>query len=71
MRRNLEHAFVAPAEFGLYIVRHSDPPSTLSLDEILDETPLSESGLQIDYFSISGDHHRKMVGNGDVTLFEV
>ena len=30
----------------IYLVRHSDPPSTLNLDEILDETPLSPSGQQ-------------------------
>ena len=34
------------AQEAIYIVRHSDPPSTLNLDEILDETPLSESGQQ-------------------------
>ena len=34
------------AQDVVYIVRHSDPPSTLNLDEILDETPLSESGQQ-------------------------
>ncbi|TIL97246.1 MAG: histidine phosphatase family protein [Mesorhizobium sp.] len=34
------------AQDVIYIVRHSDPPSTLNLDEILDETPLSESGQQ-------------------------
>ena len=34
------------AQEVIYIVRHSDPPSTLNLDEILDETPLSESGQQ-------------------------
>jgi broad specificity phosphatase PhoE len=34
------------AQEVIYIVRHSDPPSTLSFDEILDETPLSESGQQ-------------------------
>ena len=42
--------FVLPhsvnAQEVIYIVRHSDPPSTLNLDEILDETPLSESGQQ-------------------------
>src|SRR5262245_44082889 len=36
----------AAAQEVIYIVRHSDPPSTLNLDEILDETPLSESGQQ-------------------------
>ena len=36
----------ANAQEAIYIVRHSDPPSTLNLDEILDETPLSESGQQ-------------------------
>ena len=34
------------AQEAIYIVRHSDPPSTLNLDEIRDETPLSESGQQ-------------------------
>ena len=34
------------AQQAIYIVRHTDPPSTLNLDEILDETPLSESGQQ-------------------------
>ena len=34
------------AQEAIYLVRHSDPPSTLNLDEILDETPLSESGQQ-------------------------
>ncbi|WP_457299734.1 SixA phosphatase family protein [Phyllobacterium sp. P5_D12] len=33
------------AQEVIYIVRHSDPPSTLNLDEILDETP-PESGQQ-------------------------
>ena len=32
------------AQEVIFVVRHSDPPSTLNLDEILDETPLSESG---------------------------
>ena len=32
------------AQEVIYLVRHSDPPSTLNLDEILDKTPLSESG---------------------------
>jgi broad specificity phosphatase PhoE len=34
------------AQEAIYIVRHSDPPSTLNLDEIRDDTPLSESGQQ-------------------------
>ena len=34
------------AQEVIYIVRHSDPPSTLNFDEILDETPLSEFGQQ-------------------------
>lgn len=34
------------AQEAVFVVRHSDPPSTLSFDEILDETPLSESGQQ-------------------------
>ena len=38
-------ALVCAQEMVL-VVRHSDPPSTLNLDEILDETPLSESGKQ-------------------------
>ncbi len=33
------------AQEAIYIVRHSDPPSTLKLDEIY-ETPLSEFGQQ-------------------------
>jgi broad specificity phosphatase PhoE len=37
---------LASAQETIFIVRHSDPPSTLNLDEILDETPLSESGQQ-------------------------
>lgn len=34
------------AQEAIFVVRHSDPPSMLSFDEILDETPLSESGQQ-------------------------
>ena len=34
------------AQEVIFIVRHSDPPTALSLDEIQDETPLSESGQQ-------------------------
>jgi broad specificity phosphatase PhoE len=34
------------AQQAIFVVRHSDPPPTLSLDEIRDETPLSESGQQ-------------------------
>lgn len=34
------------AQEAIFLVRHSDPPAMLSLDEILDETPLSESGQQ-------------------------
>ena len=34
------------AQEVVFVVRHSDPPATLSLDEILDETPLSDSGQQ-------------------------
>jgi broad specificity phosphatase PhoE len=34
------------AQEAIFIVRHSDPPPFLSLDEIKDETPLSESGQQ-------------------------
>lgn len=37
---------LASAQEAIFLVRHSDPPSTLNLDEILDETPLSESGQQ-------------------------
>ena len=33
------------AQEAIYIVRHSDPPSTLNLDEILDETPLWTGGI--------------------------
>jgi len=34
------------AQEVVFVVRPSDPPATLSLDEILDETPLSDSGQQ-------------------------
>jgi broad specificity phosphatase PhoE len=34
------------AQDAVFVVRHSDPPQFLSLDEIQDETPLSESGQQ-------------------------
>jgi broad specificity phosphatase PhoE len=34
------------AQEAIFIVRHTDPPPILSFDEILDETPLSESGQQ-------------------------
>ena len=34
------------AQEAIFVVRHTDPPPILSLDEILDETPLSESGQQ-------------------------
>jgi Phosphohistidine phosphatase SixA len=34
------------AQEVIFIVRHSDPPAVLNLDEIKDETPLSESGQQ-------------------------
>ena len=34
------------AQEVICIVRHSDPPTVLSLDEIQDDTPLSESGQQ-------------------------
>lgn len=34
------------AQEVIFIVRHSDPPTVLNLDEIKDETPLSESGQQ-------------------------
>ena len=37
---------LASAQEAIFLVRHSDPPSTLNLDEILDETPLSDSGQQ-------------------------
>ena len=39
----LPHA--VSAQEAIYIVRHSDPPSTLNLDEILDETPLWTGGI--------------------------
>src|SRR4051794_26562429 len=41
-------AFPLPsgAQEAIYIVRHSDPPPVLRLDEISDDTPLSESGQQ-------------------------
>jgi broad specificity phosphatase PhoE len=34
------------AQEAIFVVRHSDPPTYLNLDEIKDETPLSESGQQ-------------------------
>ena len=34
------------AQEMIFIVRHSDPPTYLNLDEIQDDTPLSESGQQ-------------------------
>jgi broad specificity phosphatase PhoE len=34
------------AQEVIFIVRHTDPPTFLNLDEIKDETPLSESGQQ-------------------------
>jgi hypothetical protein len=34
------------AQEVVFVVRHSDPPATLSFDEILDATPLSDSGQQ-------------------------
>lgn len=34
------------AQEAVFVVRHSDPPPFLNLDEIKDETPLSESGQQ-------------------------
>lgn len=34
------------AQEAIFVVRHSDPPPFLNLDEISDETPLSESGQQ-------------------------
>ena len=34
------------AQEAIFVVRHSDPPAMLSFDEILDDTPLSESGQQ-------------------------
>jgi broad specificity phosphatase PhoE len=34
------------AQEAIFVVRHSDPPPVLRFDEILDETPLSESGQQ-------------------------
>ena len=37
---------LARAQDAIFVVRHSDPPATLSFDEILNETPLSESGQQ-------------------------
>jgi broad specificity phosphatase PhoE len=37
---------VGSAQEAIFIVRHTDPPPVLSFDEILDETPLSESGQQ-------------------------
>lgn len=37
---------LAEAQEAIFVVRHSDPPANLSFDEILDETPLSESGQQ-------------------------
>ena len=34
------------AQEAIFVVRHTDPPPILSFDEILDETPLSETGQQ-------------------------
>ena len=34
------------AQEAIFVVRHSDPPPMLRLDEIRDDTPLSESGQQ-------------------------
>jgi broad specificity phosphatase PhoE len=34
------------AQEAIFVVRHTDQPPILSIDEILDETPLSESGQQ-------------------------
>jgi broad specificity phosphatase PhoE len=34
------------AQEAIFVVRHSDPPPMLRLDEIADDTPLSESGQQ-------------------------
>jgi broad specificity phosphatase PhoE len=34
------------AQEAIFVVRHSDPPPMLRVDEILDETPLSESGQE-------------------------
>lgn len=34
------------AQEVIFLVRHSDPPTYLNLDEIKDDTPLSESGQQ-------------------------
>ncbi|MGH6894032.1 MAG: hypothetical protein ACREEP_17440, partial [Dongiaceae bacterium] len=38
--------FSVNAQEAIFVVRHSDPPTFLNLDEIKDETPLSESGQQ-------------------------
>ena len=46
----LTAAITAPtlvsAQQAIFVIRHSDPPATLSFDEIRDETPLSQSGQQ-------------------------
>jgi len=34
------------AQEAIFVVRHSDPPPMLRVDEILNETPLSESGQE-------------------------
>jgi broad specificity phosphatase PhoE len=36
----------ASAQEAVFVVRHSDPPPMLRVDEILNETPLSESGQE-------------------------
>ena len=38
--------FPGNAQETIVVVRHSDPPPMLRIDEIRDDTPLSESGRQ-------------------------
>jgi broad specificity phosphatase PhoE len=38
--------FPSPAQEAIIIVRHSDPPPMLRIDEIRDDTPLSDTGRQ-------------------------
>jgi broad specificity phosphatase PhoE len=42
----LAFSVVSSAQEAIFVVRHTDPPPILSFDEILDETPLSETGQQ-------------------------
>jgi hypothetical protein len=35
------------AQEAIFVVRHSDPPPMLRIDEIRDDTPLSDSGRHV------------------------